>query len=320
MTLRLDGLVIRGEIDNTHPYSVCGWLKIRGHRTPLTLNLTGDCGPTLKGMRVRFEDAIPLDDRLDGGLPDLSDVAWQQVGPTGQMQLSDLGGTTPRLSLEWFSQNGRVTLELPNPIVEPLDEEDDDDEDDDLALMEGYQVSGREDEDDEFGFEDEADEDPFGLFPDGLLDHLDEDAERLDSKLFGDSSDPPLLPPEIEMLEGLMEGGGVQISDVFDPPVRLPRAKSLNDEEVEIALKKLLARMAEIGISLEVCEHFTPRGAYELLLDEICPYQITHPDLNTHHWIQNFYTSDYCNACEAEFEREVEEFERNRPRDDDEDD
>src|SRR5688572_23286580 len=109
MTLRLDGLVVRGEIDNTRPYNVCGWLKLRGHQAPLTLNLTGDCGPSLKGLRVRFEHPIPPDDREEGPGPDLADLAWQQIGPTGSMGLEPSGiGKPGRLRLEWFSQNGRV--------------------------------------------------------------------------------------------------------------------------------------------------------------------------------------------------------------------
>lgn len=323
MTLRLDGLVIRGEIDNTHPYSVCGWLKLRGHSAPLTLNLTGDCGPTLKGMRVRFEDAVPLDDQENIGSADLSRLAWQQVGPTGRMQLDAVEGAVPRLSLEWFSQNGRVTLELPNPIVEPVDREIDDEDDDELP--EGISLDDLFGEDDEsfapVRFDDDQDEDPYGLFSTDLFDQFDEDSERLDFELFGEGNyEMPPIPPDMEIIEGLMEGGGVHIHEVFDPPIRLPHAEALADAEVEIALKQLLARLAELGISLDVCEHFTPRDAYELLLDEICPFQMTHPDLNTHQWVQHFSTSDYCDACEAEFEQEVEEFERNRPRDEDDDD
>ena len=318
MTLRLDGLVIRGEIDNTHPYNVSGWLKLRGHQSPLTLNLTGDCGPSLKGMRVRFEDVVPLDDRDD--LPDVSNLAWQQIGPTGRMLLESHENQPSRLCLEWFSQNGRVTLELPNPVVEPVDLDEDDDED----LPEGFSLEdifGEDGGTGAFPFDDDADEDPYGLFPHDLHDQFDEDSERLDVELFGDSIyEGPPIPPDMEIIEGLMEGGGVHIHEVFDPPIRLPHAESVGDAEVEIAFKTLLARLAEHGISLDVCEHFTPRDSYELLLDEICPFQMTHPDLNTHHWVQHFSTSDYCEACEAEFEQEVEEFERNRPRDDDDDD
>lgn len=322
MTVRLDGLVIRGEIDNTRPYSVCGWLKLRGHRSVLTLNLTGDCDPALQGTRLRFEDAIPLDDHDDLATPDLSHLAWQQIGPTGQIYLDVSEGHPPKLRLEWFGQNGRVTLDLPNPIVESVDEDDEEDETDWPEGMSLDDIFGDgELSSTGFSFDDDGDEDPYGLFSSDLFDWLDEESDRLDVELFGEMGyEPPPEPPNMEIIEGLMEGGGFYIHEVFDPPIRLPHAESLNDAEVEAALKKLLARLAEMGISLDVCPHYSPRDAYELLLEEICPFQTTHPDLNTHHWVQHFSTSDYCEECEAEFEREFEEFERNRHRDDDDDD
>ncbi len=317
MTLRLDGLVVRGEIDNTRPYSVCGWLKLRGHRIPLTLNLTGDCGPGLKGMRIRFEHPIPPDDREDE-VPDLSDVAWQQIGPTGSISLeADGTGRPGRLTLEWFSQNGRVTLELANPVLENVADEDDLDSEAeseieaDLAAMAGND-------------EPEDDDDPFGLFPDDLKEQFDIDAEELDRAVFAAGTGPSGPPEgdlsELELMEDLIENGeGVPVGNVFDPPLKLPRPAGLSNAEIESALKRLLARMAEHGISLDVCEHFTPRDAYELLLDEICPFELTHPDLEATRWVQHFSTSDFCEVCEAEFEREVEEYERNRGRDDDDD-
>src|SRR5690606_24515910 len=139
--------------------------------------------------------------------------------------------------------------------------------------------------------------------------------------VFSGTSDPAGIDlSEIEMMEELIENGeGVPIGNVFDPPVRLPRPGRLPEADTEAALKLLLARLAEHGISLDICEHFTPRDAYELLVDEICPFELTHPDLEATRWMQRFSTSDFCENCEAEFEREVEEYDRNHGRDDDDD-
>jgi hypothetical protein len=309
MTLRLDGLVVRGEIDNTRPYSVCGWLKLRGHRTPLTLNLTGDCGPTLKGLRVRFEHPVPPDDR-DDEAPDLSELAWQQIGPTGAMGLVPTEAGQPgRLSLEWFSQNGRVTLELTDPVLEAVaDDSDDEDDPADEAEADVAALAGGDEADD--------DEDPYGLFPEELKERFDTDAEELDREVLpeADGYEPVRAGiSEVEEMEDLIENGeGIPIGNVFDPPIKLPRPEGLPEAEVEPALKTLLAKLAEHGISLDVCEHFTPADAYQLLLDEICPFELTHPDLEATRWVQHFSTSDFCETCEAEFEREVEEYERNR--------
>jgi hypothetical protein len=311
MTIRLDELVVCGEIDNTRPYNVCGWLKLRGYRAPLTLHLTGDCGPSLKGQRIRFEHPVPADDRDDD---ELLDVAWQQIGPTGAMCVSPtLPGEARRLSLEWFSQNGRVTLDMTDPIVETIPDEDDadqdfDDEDDELAALAG----GDED--------DEDDDDPYGLFPQGLMEHFDVQADELDREVLPEGALVRDMS-DVDLMEDLIENGeGVPVGNIFDPPIQLPRPDGLSDQVVEAALKRLLASLARHGISLEICEHFTPRASYQLLLDAICPFELTHPDLDATRLVHRFMTADFCETCEAEFEREVEEFEKNRGRDDDDDD
>jgi hypothetical protein len=84
-----------------------------------------------------FDDLYDLHGCED---PDPSGLAWQQVGPTGTMtadrqvrvfdcpveeflRRSELGEPPPTewkrcLYLEWYSQNGRVVLELPDPVLE----------------------------------------------------------------------------------------------------------------------------------------------------------------------------------------------------------
>ena len=347
--LRLGPLAVRGEIDNTRPYNVCGWVKLRGQEHPITLNLTGDAGEGLKGKRVRFEALA------DRGVetftpPELSDaLAWQQVGPTGPMTLAParrpLSSGAPvgeALRLEWDSQNGRVLLDLPAAavtVLPSLDEEDelamlDDDPDEEFA---GPDFDDEEDDDDgNVGlfiggggggalFDDE-DDDPFGLFDPDLQDALDDEADDLDRQVLPDyeeeDDDPPggQFASDLRRLEALIEGGaGVPIGQVFDPPLRLRRPDALDDVRVETALKLLLSRLAEHGIALDVCEHFTPRDCYAYLLEEICPAELTHPELDPVRWVQHFTTSDACPECEAEFDREFEEYERNRGRDDDKD-
>jgi hypothetical protein len=56
-----------------------------------------------------------------------------------------------------------------------------------------------------------------------------------------------------------------------------------------------------------VCEHFTPRACYELVLDTILPDLTTYEELIGTNTVQGVNTSEYCEACEAEFEREYEE-------------
>ncbi|MFH5803218.1 hypothetical protein [Alienimonas sp. DA493] len=394
--VRLGPLVVSGEIDNTRPYAVCGWIKLRGQEHPITLNLTGDAGEGLRGKRVRFESAP------DGVQiftpPELSEaLAWQQVGPTGPMTLDRPGprepggalrsgdhgpaagltppasGPTPArpssdparpgrdlLRLEWDSQNGRVRLHLAGPVITELPSHDEEDDLDDPDLVAGSDRDdderagysddgdfrlGYDDEEDDAPYADgealfdDEDDDPFGLFDPALQDALDDDADALDRDAmpdlfgsgfggfgddgyeggFGEGEAPGgQFGEDLRRLEALIEGGaGVPIGQVFDPPLRLRRPEQLDDAKVEAALKLLLSRLAEHGIALDVCEHFTPRESYAYLLEEICPTELTHPELDPVRWVQHFSTSDACPACEAEFEREFEEYERNRRRRDD---
>ena len=144
MALRLTDLVVRGEIFNTRWYSVHGWLELEGQESPIQLELTGNCCPDLAGWHIRFESRAA---RNEAGSesdtsPPLAGVAWQQIGPTGTMTAArkvkvtapmpgrphprfELKGTAPQdedwrrcLYLEWFSQNGRVLVELADPILE----------------------------------------------------------------------------------------------------------------------------------------------------------------------------------------------------------
>ena len=371
MALRLDDLLISGELINTENYSTHGWLRLRGHEQTLMLQLTGNCSPDLAGKHVRFEPRDSADREADDSPVDFDfeGLAWQQVGPTGEMtaerqvkvsdcppeelyERSKLGEPPPFewkrcLYLEWFSQNGRMVIELVDPIVEIVEDDDDtddesasaaeidsDEDDDDDAYTAAVGFPPEEllddDEDDspdaltaEMSEEDEADpdsdDDPYGLFPKGLQQQFDLEASQLDFTIEDDESKPRSLR-EMELMDELIEGGeGDIIASIFDEPVKLPRPEQLDDTQAEAALKSLLSQLALFGIALSVCEHFTPRDAYRLLLDEICTEERAYPQLRNTQWVQHFMTSEFCEACEAEMEQEFEDYERRRDerRDDD---
>ncbi len=142
MALRLGDHVIRGEIFNDKPYSTHGWIELEGEETPLIFELTGDCLPDLKGKHVYFR-ANPEHDwekpkPLDRALAKI--LHWHQIGPTGTITADSwvraipcpteefitrarLGEPPPttwkrHFYMEWYSQNGRVVIELAGAIVE----------------------------------------------------------------------------------------------------------------------------------------------------------------------------------------------------------
>lgn len=342
MALRLGKHIVSGEIFNTTPYSVHGWVELRGREQPLVLQLTGNCSPDLAGWHFRFEappasDAsLPAEEDDDGVLEIL---ALQQIGPTGTMTVvRRRRGLPPRrtaplpldqreasppeeapcLYLEWFSQNGRVVIELLDPILEFVEYQAADGtthaDQAEPNLEPPAQAASAEtplaSEDlwdaptDQVESEEEGKDDPFELFPRDLQLRFDEEARATDWNLQDDGDKPPILR-EMELMDDLIEHSpGVPLSELFDGPLQCPLPDQLEDAEVEEALKTLLAQLALYGIALEICEHFTPREAYRLLLEQICPEERAYPELRNTQWVQHHSTSDYCQQCQAEMERE----------------
>jgi len=379
MALRLGSLVACGEINNTRHYSVCGWLQLRDNDQPLILQLTGNCDPDLAGRHIRFQagDADPSSHEVAAGSRiDFSALAGQQVGPTGTMTAARMvkhadcppaklplrrkpGEPSPLgwkrcLYLEWFSQNGRVVVELVDPIIKFVDPcEHGQPEELPGPAAERPPEPARTDEEDLFGLgpeatsaglgqdgdaetweedfaaaeaaadeeEHEGCEDPYGLIPDHLREQFEAAAYQTDQNIQrpDDDEDKPRALQEAKLMDELIETGeGVPLNEVFDGPLKLPRPQQLTDDEAEKALKSLLAQLALFGVSLDVCEHFTPRDAYRLLLEQMCREETAFPELRETQWVQTFGTSDYCPQCQAEFEREHRQHERRRSQDPDE--
>lgn len=373
MAYRLDDVVISGELINTTNYSTHGWLRLRGQEQTLSLQLTGNCHPDLKGKHIRFEarDAAAREAGGEAVDFDFSGMAWQQVGPTGDMTADrkvKVGDRSPEelserskrgdpppfewkrsLYLEWFSQNGRVVLELIDPVITFVEDDLDEADTTGVATTNPAEtaVSDEANPADEFSTfsdatdfsanefaaeDDDVDEvadglsgelsegetlDPYGLFPEGLQQQFDLEASQLNNSIEDDESKPQSLR-EMELMDELIEGGeGDIIASIFDEPMKLPRPEKLDDVQVEAALKSLLGKLALFGIALSVCEHFTPRDAYRLLLDDICTEERAYPQLRETQWVQHFMTSEFCEACEAEMDREFEEYERRGEQPDD---
>ncbi len=109
MAIRLNDLVVCGEINNNTKNSVHGWLGLEGHKDPLVFELTGNCEPDLAGQYVRFEISSALGSNGITKL-DLSSMAWRQIGPTGKIT-AGLSRRDPGCPVEELYQrcNGRTT-------------------------------------------------------------------------------------------------------------------------------------------------------------------------------------------------------------------
>lgn len=222
MARRLEEFVLRGEIRNERRNSVSGWLEVlrtesyAGHQTVepavVLLAFTGNLGGELEGTTFRFEVR-------EGDLPQPrpvleADFQTQQIGAMGdcvfrmiQVPLMPIEefpeacrrGESPPVQqrasiyLEWYSQNGRVVLELLDPKLEFEGAYRDLGDPEPVALPSSDDFSPPEittiicnacgtfdviDESDNIDDPAEAgdDVDPFGLFPGNLEQEIHESA------------------------------------------------------------------------------------------------------------------------------------------------
>jgi hypothetical protein len=354
MALRLGDYVVAGELINRRPNSTHGWFVLRGEESPIIFQLTGNCGGELFGKHVRF--GVPDDRPVPKAPPlDISKVASQQVGPTGEIVLKQVrpsvDSTTmkPCLSMEWFSQNGRVLLELVDPELEWVDP----DEEDRKAAERRAAMASEVLVDDEIFMADEEDgepaaefnpfevpppdadedaDDPYGLFPPGLDDELADEseddergvpdggeAEEQPQKRSWDEVIPGIDPETKRMYEQwdeVTEGSqDVPFTEVFDPPIKIyttEQLAALTDTEAERAFKELLSRLALLGVAVAQCEHFSHKLAYRMVAEEILPRYGVHPKLPQIGWVQHYDTSEFCRKCQEEFDRKYEEESRLR--------
>jgi hypothetical protein len=111
----------------------------------------------------------------------------------------------------------------------------------------------------------------------------------------------------MKLMDDLLEtGDDVPVASIFDDPIKLPAPDSLDDVQVEVVFKTLLAQLALCGIALDMCEHYTPRKAYKLLVERICREERAFPKLRNTQWVQHFMTHEYCTEC-GEPEEESDE-------------
>ncbi len=365
MAYRLDEYVVYGELWNKSNYFTYGNIVLRGEapgeETVLRVELTGNCDKDLRGRHFRF---MPAGDAGDGPIfheEDHPPFQMRQIGPTGDMtaqgwvkvmpcsveefmRRAELGEAPPtawkrKLYLEWYGQNGRVVIEMADPVVEECVREpkrgrdadaDAEDEGDwvplpNLALPPDLGQSGppaapeitmiTRDEDGTrveqwtpSERDGEEEDDPSQSTP--LQRHLDAESAAIDRALHfspcGEDSDDDSIR-EMELMDHCIDHCQEQpYFLLLQDTDKLPPDGELDDVHVEAELKGLLAQLAMIGVTLDVCEHFTPRDCYRLLRDRVLLEPGAYPELVGTGWVTHISTYEYCKECDAEMEREFE--------------
>jgi len=121
MAYRPHEQLIGGELNNSVPGKVTGWLMFVGMDKPVKLDLVGDFHRDIRGTKVRLRNPNPTQDGdaakyLEGFSP-------TQTGNVGDMTagLPPADYVSGYVYLEWYSeQNGRVVLELDQDQIEVI--------------------------------------------------------------------------------------------------------------------------------------------------------------------------------------------------------
>ncbi|MBI5154936.1 hypothetical protein HZA57_06840 [Candidatus Poribacteria bacterium] len=248
----------------------------------------------------------------------------QQIGPTGEMDLRWVrmlpDGVAVKevldsnesietywelsLCLEWYSQNGRVVTELPNPRIllikgEPIPEPPLDPEDRGKPALGITRIEKKGD--DEFTVHHTE----HAAKPEGEEETLEEALERRNREVEASFRGGEMDPLEAaKLMDHLIEHEPGEFAGSVPRPQRLPKPDEVDEERATILVKSLLAELALCGIAVHICEHYTMTEAYKFLVEEILLKQRVHPQLRGTGWVQGFMTHESCPICMAETEAE----------------
>ena len=111
-----------GELDNTYPNKVTGWMTFAGMNDKVTFDLEGNFHRDIRGAKIHFtgdayEDATDID-----SVNYLEGFAQHQTGKAGDITAGlppNDYGNTPYLEI-YSEQNGRIVLELEPAQIEVI--------------------------------------------------------------------------------------------------------------------------------------------------------------------------------------------------------
>jgi len=118
-----------GELDNTVPGKVTGWIRFLGMDEPVRLDLDGDFHRDIRGAKIRFHNSHASDRNQNGVLGEVRPESYMKgFSPLQAGQAGDITAGLPpydygagQVYIEWYSEeNGRVVLELEPEQVEVI--------------------------------------------------------------------------------------------------------------------------------------------------------------------------------------------------------
>lgn len=121
MAWRPTEYLICGELDNTRPNKVTGWMKFAGLKENVTFDLEGNFHRDIRGAKVHLRGDANGD--IEKARKYMDGFAQHQTGCVGDMTagLPPYDYTKDEAYFEWYgAENGRVVIELDQSQVELL--------------------------------------------------------------------------------------------------------------------------------------------------------------------------------------------------------
>jgi|GEM_PF-2351697 len=235
------------------------------------------------------------------------------------------------VEIQWIDQ---INETQSSPVADPLFVEDTDEADSD-----GSDSSGEDEleNDGEWPLSSTQTVDPYQLFPTDLDDQIRQSLKQNDASMQPkdgavagansldfeehETNQPrdwseviPGIDPETK---ALYESWDEIYSGQYDQPIEglfcgeyeIPPLDSVQtDEQADIIVKIIVARLAPLNVAIDLCEHMTPLTALKMIVEEILPIARVHPNLAATEIIRHYSTFEFCEACEKEFDAEYDKY------------
>ena len=129
MAWRLGENLINGELDNTNPGKITGWMRFKGLRGKVQFNLKGDFHRDIRGTKIRFSGEGENRD-IRNGQNYMRGFSRTQNGnagditagiPTGQDTNGEFTYDYVNYPyIEWYADNGRCVIEIDHSQMEVI--------------------------------------------------------------------------------------------------------------------------------------------------------------------------------------------------------
>ena len=139
MAWRPTQYLVKGELDNTTPNKVVGWMKFRGKSEKVRFELEGNFHRDIRGAKIKITNDKYQSESVQQGRAYMDSFSTIQTGKVGDITrgLGEGADYVKYGYIEWYSkENGRVVIELESGQIELLSNP--------IPVMESYSIDREE--------------------------------------------------------------------------------------------------------------------------------------------------------------------------------